>query len=265
MSLPAYARLPVSFDVALLQGLLDQLPDEAWSAHFNTGDYQGEWRGVALIAPPAAVTPLAPPQRDEAVAATGWLLRFPAWQAVLARIEAPLRSARLLLLAPGSRILEHQDPDLGQPDGDVRLHIPLRTDPAVEFLLDGEAVPMAPGECWMLDLSRPHAVNNDSAISRVHLVLDVARNEWLMDAIAQGLADTPSARPGRGAAAFEQLRTLIHADPALVMRLGALVAPEAFTTELLRLALEHGLVLDAHDVARARRRGKQAWLQQWRA
>ncbi|GAA5784311.1 aspartyl/asparaginyl beta-hydroxylase domain-containing protein [Chitiniphilus shinanonensis] len=263
--LPRYARLPPRFDAAALGALLDCLPAEAWARHFNTGHYQGEWRGVALIAPAEALTPLAPPGRLDTVVATPWLARFPAWRAVLARIEAPIRSARLLALGAGARILEHRDPDLGAPDGDVRLHVPLRTHPQVEFVLDGEAVPMAEGECWMLDLSRPHRVDNDSDRERVHLVVDVARCDWLSDAIAAGLSDTPAARPSRAARELAQLRRLIHADRALTARLAALEQADAFIDAVLPLAAGHGLRLNADDLRAAMRQGRRDWNEQWRA
>ncbi|TJZ78925.1 aspartyl/asparaginyl beta-hydroxylase domain-containing protein [Chitiniphilus eburneus] len=263
--LPRHARLPLRFDAAELAIWLDRMPDAAWSRHFNTEHYEGEWRGIALIAPAGALTPLAPPERCQSVIATEWLQRFPAWQTVLDRIKAPIRSARLLSLAAGARIREHRDPDLGAPDGDVRLHIPLRTHPQVEFVLDGEAVPMVAGECWMLDLSRPHRVDNDSALERVHLVIDVARCDWLSTAIAAGLGDTPPSRPARGAREFARLRAHIHADPTLIAQLARLESAAEFTDTLLQLAGEIGLKLGADDVRNAMRQGRRAWSEQWMA
>ena len=57
--------------------------------------------------------------------------------------------------------------------------MPVITDPAVIFRLDGEVVPMAPGECWYINANRPHAVDNRADIDRVHLVVDVEVNAWL--------------------------------------------------------------------------------------
>ena len=153
--LPTLARLPLRFDAARLQAAVAMLPAQAWQAHFNTGYYEGEWSGVPLLAPAQAPLPLAPgPGEPQASAHCDAF-----WQAQLARFEA-VRSARLLRLGPGARIREHRDYDLGLPDGDLRLHVPIATDERVEFLLDGRQVPMQTGECWYLDLSLAHRVDN---------------------------------------------------------------------------------------------------------
>jgi hypothetical protein len=43
---------------------------------------------------------------------------------------------------------------------------------------------MALGEAWYLRLSDPHAVTNDGETDRVHLVIDCATNDWLIEQIA---------------------------------------------------------------------------------
>ena len=42
---------------------------------------------------------------------------------------------------------------------------------------------MRKGECWWLDVSKPHQVINDSEIDRVHLVLDVYANFLISKAL----------------------------------------------------------------------------------
>lgn len=78
------------------------------------------------------------------------------WQMALRDWPLEIVSARLLRLGPGGRIHEHRDYDLGGPDADLRLHVPLLSAPGVDFWLDGQIMPMAAGECWFLDLARPH-------------------------------------------------------------------------------------------------------------
>lgn len=56
---------------------------------------------------------------------TDWWQEEQAWHQVLALFQTSIRSARLLRLGAGARIHEHCDPDLGQPGGDLRLHMPL--------------------------------------------------------------------------------------------------------------------------------------------
>ena len=82
------------------------------------------------------------------------------WAVALRDLPLDIRSARLLRLGPGSRIHEHRDYDLGGPQADCRLHIPLLSSPDVDFMLESRCIPMSAGECCFLDLVRPHSVDN---------------------------------------------------------------------------------------------------------
>lgn len=261
-ALPRCSRLPLIARLPALRAALERVPEGAWQHHFNTGYYEGEWSGVALIAPADAPLPLAPGQ-GEPVRSTWWQGED-AWHAVLGLFRTPIRSARLLRLGAGARIHEHCDPDLGQPGGDLRLHVPLLSPPGVEFLVDGLQVPMKPGECWFIDLSRPHRVDNPGPGARVHLVLDCAPNHWLRQQVAAGLADTPALRPGRAERAFAAFRERVAGDPALAERLRRITDAHLFHEEVVRLA--HGLGLDfsAREVKSAMRQGKRTWYDQWR-
>ena len=82
---------------------------------------------------------------------------------------------------PGSIIKEHKDFKLGFEDGEIRLHIPILTNPSVEFILDGARVLMNEGECWYLNLNLPHRVANRGTSDRIHLVVDCVLNDWLRE------------------------------------------------------------------------------------
>ena len=45
---------------------------------------------------------------------------------------------------------------------------------------------MGAGEAWYLDLNRPHRVENEGTVARVHLVLDLLVNDWLEEIVAAG-------------------------------------------------------------------------------
>jgi quercetin dioxygenase-like cupin family protein len=179
-------RLPIDFDVEALCRDLARIRDEQWTPHFNRGDYEGEWSGVALRGPAGAGHPIlaltAHPGTKQ-WADTPLLERCTYFRHVLARFQCPLQSVRLLRLAPGAVIREHRDPELGLEDGEARLHVPIATSPEVEFLLDGVRIPLRAGETWYLDVRRPHAVTNRSGEHRVHLVADCAVNPWLASLI----------------------------------------------------------------------------------
>ena len=175
-------RLPLSFDPQRLQADAVQFPASEWTAHFNRHVYQGEWSGVALRAVPGSGVSLYPdPAAKAAFADTEAMRRVSYIPSVLDAIPCSKNSVRLLKLAAGSNILRHRDYYLGPEDGEVRLHIPVVTHPDVEFLLDDQRVPMAPGELWFLNFNHYHSVDNRSTVDRIHLVIDCVVNDWLRE------------------------------------------------------------------------------------
>ena len=262
-SLPVYSRLPLHCNLPPLLEALQRISADAWQGHFNSAYYQGDWSGVALISAEDAPLPLAPGLG--APCRSAWWQDEPAWHEVLGNFQTSLRSARLLRLGPGSTIHEHCDHDLGQPGSDLRLHIPLLSPPGVAFLLDGLQVPMQPGECWFLDLSRPHRVSNSSSLPRIHLVLDCLPKAWLLQAIAQGQATTPTLQACGAMQAFERLRQCIARDAGLAQRLRTLTDTGEFIEATLRVGQERGLEFSAAEVRAAMRQGKSDWSAQWRA
>ncbi|QDQ28796.1 aspartyl/asparaginyl beta-hydroxylase domain-containing protein [Chitinimonas arctica] len=262
-SLPLYARLPLVFEVEAMRAAMQAIPADHWQAHFNSGYYEGDWSGVALIAPADAPSALAPGAGQAAGVATPLYDAF--WQGLLGRLDLDLRSARLLRLGPGSRIREHCDPDLGMPGSDMRLHIPIVSPVGVEFLLDNRRIPMQPGECWFLDLSRPHRVENRADEARVHLVLDCRPSRWLYQIIETGLASTPEAAASHGTELFQAFRRLVHDDAQLTAKLADITDAGDFTAAVVALAGVYGLVLAPDDVQSAMRQGRRDWIEQWMA
>lgn len=265
--LPAFARLPLSFPLEPLLGALADLPEDAWTPHFNSAYHDGDWSGITLLGPSQTRNAVLPAQGPGSAAAAAVASRWHSarWAEPLQAIASPISSARLLRLGPGARIREHRDPDLGEQQGDVRLHLPLRSHPQVEFILDGQAVPMQAGELWFLDLARPHRVENRSEHSRVHLVLDVRRNAWLLEQIAAGLPSTPSSRTARSTLAFERFCERVHADAGLFEQLAALDDPRQFSAAAVRLGSALGLAFSEDEVRSAMRAGRRDWNRLWSA
>lgn len=261
MSRPAFARLPVTVDLPLLLQALAAIDDGEWHGHFNSAYYAGDWSGVALISAADALTELAP-GRGEPLLRAPWLRDF-RWQQGLRDLPLDIVSARLLRLGPGGQIHEHRDYDLGEPDADVRLHIPLLSPPQVDFLLDGQRMPMAAGECWFLDLYRPHRVDNRDTVARVHLVLDCRPGEWLEQAIFEGVSTTPP--PGVGDSSLAQFQRLVASDVQLAKALQGLPDTEVFITRTLELAAERGWVFSREELCAAMRTGRRQWNEQWSA
>ena len=183
----AARRLALRFSAARMQDEVGGIGPEEWTSHYETRDFEGDWSGVALRGLGGQTGNLRSfPGAGPLFAPTPLLGRCPYFQEVLNSFECELNAVRLLRLAPGSRILPHRDDGLG-PDAEVRLHIPVQTDPRVEFFLDDQKLALAAGECWYLDLGRTHAVYNGWSRPRIHLVLDCAANPWLAGMIQNGV------------------------------------------------------------------------------
>jgi Aspartyl/Asparaginyl beta-hydroxylase len=174
-------KLPMTFDAALLKADLARILETDWTRHFNRQYYEGAWRGVALRASSGRANQLSTPAQETAAAIdTPVMDRCPYFREVLAAFACPIHTARLLSLAPGSKILEHTDDFLGGDYGLLRAHLPIVTDERVEFFVGGERLMMNEGEAWCIDFSLPHRITNGSDDDRVHLVIDCRVNKWLL-------------------------------------------------------------------------------------
>lgn len=181
-----YVRLPLNFDPVPLAAEVASIAAEDWVPHFNTGYYEGEWRVAALRSVGGRAGQIFPDHtKTNEFADTPLLAQCPQMQAVLAAFACPFTAVRLLKLTPGTRIREHCDHNLGYEDGEVRLHLPILSNSAVEFVLAGEVVPLQPGETWYLNFNLPHRVANLGTTDRVHLVLDCVLNPWLDELLTQ--------------------------------------------------------------------------------
>jgi len=190
---PDRVALPFSFDPVALCADLDALAAAGWIDHLVRDNYEGDWTVLPLRHAAGATHPVmmiySDPSTSEYI--DGPLLdHAPNIRAALAAFHCPLHAVRLMRLAPGSIIKEHRDHDLAAEWGMARMHVPITTNPDVEFLVNREAVTMAPGSVWYLRLSDPHTVANRGTTDRVHLVIDCVANDWLIARIAAGQART---------------------------------------------------------------------------
>lgn len=182
-ALPDRKRLPLTFDAAALAADLALIEREHWQPHFVRDNYCGDWSAMALRAAAGETNPVRLIYANPT--ATDWvdtplMAHVPAMRAAVATLRCPVQSVRLMRLGPGSAILPHDDLDLAAEAGRARLHLPIKSNPAVRFVLNGEAVPMAVGDLWYLRLSDTHSAVNEGTSPRVHLVIDVIANDWLI-------------------------------------------------------------------------------------
>ena len=181
-----YLQLNQQFDVQQMQQEVALLESDLWKAHYNTAHYQGGWTILPLrsingsidniISIHSAAAETIPAYQDTVLLEQCNYIR-----SVLDFFACEKTAVRLMKLHAGAVIKEHSDHDMRFEDGEVRLHIPVMTNPAVEFFLDDERVIMQEGECWYLNLSLRHRVRNAGDTDRVHLVIDCLVNDWVKE------------------------------------------------------------------------------------
>ena len=180
MQIIKYLKLPFFFDAGLLQQEVDALSVPQWLPHYQVKHYEGEWSAIPLrsIGGKADDIIISPTDNRD-YRDTVFLDNSPYLKKVLQTFQCPLQAVRLLKLNAGSSIKEHRDAELNFESGEIRLHIPVITHTDVDFFLDKERLPLQEGECWYMNFNLLHAINNNSNINRVHLVIDAVVNDWV--------------------------------------------------------------------------------------
>ena len=106
---------------------------------------------------------------------------------ILEKIPAEFERVRFMSLKAGTIIGKHTDKidkDIGFEIGKIiRLHIPIRTHSKVEFSVWDKrnkiTFLMVEGKYYYADVTKPHSVENNSKIDRIHLVVDCYCNAIL--------------------------------------------------------------------------------------
>lgn len=113
---------------------------------------------------------------------TNLLAKLPYFSTLLEEFKCRKGRIRISKLGPGARIAEHRDvwdEAASYAFGQVRLHIPIKTNPSVKFVIDGARCPMSAGRLYYGDFTKRHYVENPGSEVRTHLVMDFMLNDWL--------------------------------------------------------------------------------------
>jgi hypothetical protein len=186
-----FLKLPLRFDANALEAEVRSLPPAAWVPHATGFPGNEAVRLITVDGQPtdAFEGPMSP---------TEYLQSCTYIMELMAELGGVWGRSRLMGLGPGAEVPEHVDSHYHWRTH-LRIHVPIITNPGVEFTCGGETVHMAGGECWVFDSFRWHEVHNRGAERRVHLVLDTVVTEHLWDLIdaAQSGGTSPSLlRPG---------------------------------------------------------------------
>ena len=181
MRLPKpFYRLPVRFDLERLQQEVAQLPESAWVSHPHGTPGNSALRLISVDGGPND-------EVDGAMRPTPELRASPYLCQVLHSFGVVWSRSRLMRLAPQAHVPEHADINYHWFYR-VRVHIPVFTQPAVQFHCGDESVHMAAGEAWIFDNWRRHAVVNASGEERIHLVADTTGSASFWRTVAQSAA-----------------------------------------------------------------------------
>ena len=175
-------KLPYSAAPELLLADLAKVPASAWQSHYNHKEYEGDWAVAPLrsvAGHPDIIYAVPNSGQSDFYKNTSLLENCLAFKAAVSFFQCPVGAVRLMRLGAGARILEHSDYMETGEVREIRLHIPIQTNPGVQFWVNHQLVPMLPGEFWFADFSMPHRVENQGDTDRIHLVIDCIANEWL--------------------------------------------------------------------------------------
>lgn len=164
-----FLKLPIHFAAERLAAEVRALPQRAWMPHPQ--GFEGN-EAVPLVSPNGELTNAF----DGPMAPTEHLLACPHLMQAMGELGAVWGRGRLMALAPGAEVPGHVDIHYYWRTH-YRVHIPVITNPGVEFTCGDVTVHMEAGDCWIPDTFRRHAVKNGGSEQRIHLVLDTVGGE----------------------------------------------------------------------------------------
>jgi aspartyl/asparaginyl beta-hydroxylase (cupin superfamily) len=184
-----YAQLQQRFNTERMQAEVASLEASHWKQHYNKKDYEGDWTVLPLRSINGELENIYAIQTNNSgncqYADTVLLHACPYLQSVVNSFQCKKTTVRLMKLSVGAEIKEHRDTALSFEEGEARLHIPISTNPHVIFFLDKEPLSLREGECWYLNFSLRHRVQNNGLTDRVHLVIDCQVNDWLREELTR--------------------------------------------------------------------------------
>jgi hypothetical protein len=170
-----------TFDVAKLQAEVTRVIANFNPAGHSSSDayHDGGWSTIGLVThkgDPFEDRPLGSPYEK-----TPAIEHAPYIESIIDSFETDKKRVRLMELQPQKSIFWHYDKGETIDSGKTaRIHIPIFTNEKVQVQLSHEDVVWKAGEVWYGDFAFPHRLYNAGTASRVHLVIDVAINDFVL-------------------------------------------------------------------------------------
>jgi hypothetical protein len=175
---------PFKFDVDRMKADLKKIDENKLLDHYDPTLDRG-WRAALLVSKHGEMSgreSQRPSWDFSEFVRTPLVDQLPYFREILDYFKCPQGRVRILKLAPGAGIGLHRDvnAEVGcLAFNQVRLHVPIITNPKVTFHVGGEVITMRPGRFYYVNFSKWHFVRNDGDEARYHLVLDLKVNDWL--------------------------------------------------------------------------------------
>lgn len=176
-----FVQLPLSFDAARLAAEIDALGESPWRPHPQGFVGNSALPFIASEGDPASESTSGP------MRPTPYLEHCPYLQEVLASLGCVIGRTRLMRLAGQAEASAHIDINYYWRER-MRIHVPIATQPTVQFHCGDAVLNMKAGECWIFDTWRRHRVVNDAVQPRTHLVVDSVGGEEFWKHLAGGRA-----------------------------------------------------------------------------
>jgi hypothetical protein len=160
-----FIQLPLSFDAQVLEQEIEALGESVWRPH-----PQGFPGNSAVPLVSVDGDPMSDAMRGP-MRPTPQLLACPYLMQALDSIGAVWGRSRLMRLSGQAEVTPHVDINCYWREH-MRVHVPIVTQPTVQFHCGDAVLNMAAGECWIFDTWRLHRVLNDDHRARIHLVAD---------------------------------------------------------------------------------------------
>lgn len=176
-----FVQLPLAYDAARLAAEIEALGEAPWRPHPQGFVGNSALPFIASEGDPGSESTSGP------MRPTPYLQHCPYLQEVLASLGCVVGRTRLMRLSGHAEASAHIDINYYWRER-MRIHVPITTQPTVQFYCGEAVVNMKAGECWIFDTWRRHRVVNDAVLPRVHLVVDSVGGDDFWKHLAGGRA-----------------------------------------------------------------------------
>jgi hypothetical protein len=176
-----FIQLPLSFDAQALAQEIEALGESVWRPHPQGFPGNSAMPLVSVDGDPAS-DEMRGPMRP-----TPQLLACPYLMQAMHSMGAVWGRSRLMRLSGQAEVTPHVDINYYWREH-MRVHVPIVTQPTVQFHCGDAVLNMAAGECWTFDTWRLHRVHNDDHRARIHLVVDTVGGHGFWQLMRQGRA-----------------------------------------------------------------------------